>query len=158
MTLPKHLRGRWRYLAVGLRTWSGVPLSRAAFTRALEDAIVTLYGDAGSAAIDARVYAFSVADGYGESVIRVQRGEVERARAAVATVTSVESSPVGLSVRGVSGTVRGCEEKYLGRQPEPPRESTVVFEDAQRRATIRGETADVVVDDAFVGATLLDLE
>lgn len=158
MTLPKHLRRRWRYLAVGIHTWPDARLSRSAFSRALAGAITDLYGDAGSAALDVRVYGFSFADGYGETVVRVPRGEVERARAAMATVTTIDGASVGLRVRGVSGTVRGCEEKYLGRQPEPPRESTVVFDNAQRSATIRGTTADVAIDDAFVGATLLDLE
>ena len=47
-----------------------------------------------------------------------QEGEDERARAAIASVGSIDGQPVGTRVRGASGTVRACEEKYIGGRPE----------------------------------------
>lgn len=129
--LPKHLRPRWRYLGVGLRTRPGVTLKRRAFQRELWFAAQNLLGDPGSADADLRVirFAFEAAPadsdaetggeatdgGRGEALIRVRRGEVEPARAALACVTAVDDAAVGLRVRGVSGTIRACAEKYCPR-------------------------------------------
>jgi len=60
-------------------------------------------------------------------------------------------------VRGVGGTVRSCEEKYLGGQPEPTGERTVAFAGSDRSAVVRDECYDVRTDDGFVGATALDI-
>jgi ribonuclease P/MRP protein subunit POP5 len=156
--LPKHLQPRWRYLAVGIETWPDGDLSRGGFQRALWYAAQNLVGDAGSADAGLTVFDFRFAGGVGETVVRVRRGEVERARAALACVSSVEGTPVGLRVRGVSGTVRACEERYLGRGTGEPRESTVVFRNDTRTASVRGRALDVSVAGSFVGATDLDFE
>lgn len=76
----------------------------------------------------------------------------------MATVTTIDDQPIGIRIRGVSGTVRACEEKYLGRDTEHFAENTVVFEGRERPAVSRDEDIDVRVDDAFIGATRLDLE
>lgn len=111
--LPKHLRPRWRYLAVGLESSPGADLDRSAFQRELRAATRSLLGDPGSAEVDLSVLDFAFADGAGHAVVRTRRGEVERARAAVACLHEVGDAPLGVRVRGVSGTVRACEEKYL---------------------------------------------
>ncbi len=111
--LPKHLRPRWRYLAVGLETSPDAAVSRGAFQRAVWYAAGNLLGDPGSADADLRVLRFSFGDGEGEAVVRARRGEVGPARAALACVAEVDGEPVGVHVRGVSGTLRGCTEKYL---------------------------------------------
>lgn len=156
--LPKHLRTRWRYLGVGLRSWPDAELARSAFQAAVWQSARSLLGDVGSARVDLRVLAFYADDGYGEAVVRTRRGEVADARAALACLSRIGDDPIGVRVRGVSGTVRGCEESYLGRQPEATRERTVVFADAERSAVRRGEEIDVRTVNAFVGATPLDLE
>ena len=158
MTLPKHLRPRWRYLAVGIETWPDASVSRDAFTGALEAATRTLHGDPGAAAVEARVLSVSVGDGTGEALLRVRRGDVERARAALACVGHVSGHPVGLRVRGVSGTVRACEERYLGRASAAAEERTVAFADGDREAVVRADAVDVRLPDGFAGATDLDLE
>jgi ribonuclease P/MRP protein subunit POP5 len=112
--LPKHLRPRWRYLAVRLETAADAALSRRAFQRAVWYAAGNLLGDAGSAEADLRVIRFRFSDGTGEAVVRVRRGETGPARAALACVDAVDGDPVGVEVRGVSGTVRACDEKFLG--------------------------------------------
>jgi ribonuclease P/MRP protein subunit POP5 len=156
--LPKHLRPRWRYLAVGVETWPDATLDRSTFQRQLWFAAQNLVGDVGSAAVDLSVLRFDVQDGSGSAVVRTRRGEVERARAVVACLTEVDGDPVGLRVRGVSGTVRGCEEKYIGGDAEPSAQRQVVFDNAERPATERGGRVDVRTDGAFVGATVLDLQ
>jgi ribonuclease P/MRP protein subunit POP5 len=111
--LPKHLQPRWRYLAVGLEAWPDADLSRSDFQRAVWYAAGNLLGDPGSADADLRVLHFEFGDGAGEAVVRARRGEVGPARAALACVSEVDSHPVGVHVRGVSGTVRACTEKHL---------------------------------------------
>jgi ribonuclease P/MRP protein subunit POP5 len=154
--LPKHLRPRWRYLGVGIETWPGEALSRGAFQRATWYAAQNLYGDAGSAATDLTVVRFAHDGTRGAAAVRTRRGEVERARAAVACVDAVDGRPVGLRVRGVSGTVRACEERYLQGATGGSEERSVVFEDADRRAFVRGADVDVETPAGFVGATELD--
>jgi ribonuclease P/MRP protein subunit POP5 len=155
--LPKHLQPRWRYLGVEIETWPDASLSRGAFQRELWYAAQNLYGDAGSAAADLTVLHFDHEGAEGETVIRARRDAVASARAALACVDAVDDHPVGVRVRGVSGTVRACEERYLRGGARPPEERHVVFEGADRVAHARGSTLDVATPPGFVGATELDL-
>jgi ribonuclease P/MRP protein subunit POP5 len=155
--LPKHLQPRWRYLAVGIETWPEADFGRRAFQRELWFAAQNLLGDAGSAELDLTVLRFDHEDGDGSAIVRVRRGETDRARAVLACIDAVDGVSVGLVVRGVSGTVRACEEKYIRRPTESPNQRQVVFENADRRAVERGERVDVRTDEAFAGATTLDL-
>jgi ribonuclease P/MRP protein subunit POP5 len=155
--LPKHLRPRWRYLAVGLESWADADVDRRSFQRELWFAAQNLVGDAGSAELDASVLYFSFEDGDGEAVIRVRRGEVERLRAVLATLSGVDGEPIGLSVRGVSGTVRACEEKYIRRPEIRIEERTVAFAGSDRPAVARDDRVDVDLPDGRVGATALDI-
>jgi ribonuclease P/MRP protein subunit POP5 len=155
--LPKHLRPRWRYLAVELESWPDADLSRGAFQRELWYAAQNLYGDAGSAEADLTVLSFDHADGRGRTVVRSRRDEVDRARAALACVDDVDGHPVGVRVRGVSGTVRACEERYLSGPHGETEQRHVVFGGVERTAYVRGSTLDVAGPDGFTGATELDL-
>jgi ribonuclease P/MRP protein subunit POP5 len=110
--LPKHARPRWRYLAVRVTT-RGEVIERDGFQRAIWYAGQNLLGDPGGADADLSVVRFRFADGEGAAVVRVRRGEVSTGRAAVACVDQVDRTPVGVAVRGVSGTIRACEESYL---------------------------------------------
>jgi ribonuclease P/MRP protein subunit POP5 len=88
----------------------------------------------------------------------VRHGHVQQARAALACVDEIRNDPVGLRVRGISGTVRACEEKYLGADGQIRDERKVVFGDADRSAVERDGLLDVRTDGAFAGATELDFE
>ena len=154
--LPKHLRPRWRYLAVGLESWPDARITRGDFQRDVWYAAQNLLGDAGSAEVDLTVYGFAFEDGTGHAVVRVRRGEVERARAAIACVDAVNGHPLGIRIRGVSGTVRACEEKYLHGPQVPTEERKVAFADAERRAVVRSPRVDARVGDGFLGGTELD--
>jgi ribonuclease P/MRP protein subunit POP5 len=156
--LPKHLRPRWRYLGVGIEAWPDATVTRGSFQRELWFAAQNLLGDAGSADADLTVFDFHFEDGRGETVVRARRGYVTEARAALACVDAVGDDPVGLRVRGVSGTVRACEERYLGRRDRTAEERNVVFEDADRSALARGPALDIRLPSGFAGATELDFE
>jgi len=111
--LPKHLRPRWRYLAVRLEGGPERGLARGTFQRECWFAAQNLVGDVGSAELDLTVVDFDYVGGGGYAVVRARRGEVDRARAVVACVDTVDGSDLGVRVAGVSGTVRACREKFL---------------------------------------------
>ena len=154
--LPKHLRPRWRYLAVELEAWPDADVSRGDFQRSVWFAAQNLVGDAGSADADLRVVRFAFDSASGEALLRVRRGEVDRARAAVACVDAVRDDPLRVAVLGVSGTIRAAAEKYLRDGAESSSDETVAFDGDSRRAVTRGERVDVDVEGSFVGATRFD--
>jgi len=156
--LPKHLQPRWRYLAVGLEAWPDADVSRSGFQRAVWYAAGNLLGDPRSADADLRLLRFEFADGAGEAIVRARRGEVGPARAALACVSEVDGQPIGVHVRGVSGTIRACEERYLGRRAGVRAERRVVFENDRRRGYVRDDRVDVAGPKGFAGATELDLD
>ncbi|ELY74595.1 Rpp14/Pop5 family protein [Natrinema pallidum] len=154
--LPKHLRPRWRYLAVELETWPDERIGRRSFQRELWYAGQNLLGDPGSADADLTVVRFEFADGTGDAVVKARRGETESARAALACIDGIDGAPVGVRVRGISGTIRAAEENYLGRDRQDSGERNVVFGNEERAAVLRDDVGDVRFDEAFVGATDLD--
>ncbi|MFC5134599.1 MULTISPECIES: Rpp14/Pop5 family protein [Haloferacaceae] len=156
--LPKHLRPRWRYLAVGIETWPDAEVGRRAFQRALWYGAGNLLGDAGSADAGLKLLSFSCSGGSGEAVVRVRRGHVEEARAAVACVSEVGGDPVGIRVRGISGTVRACEERYMRRAAASSTQRDVAFGDAERSAVVCGDAYDVRTESGYVGAAAFDIE
>jgi ribonuclease P/MRP protein subunit POP5 len=143
---------------VAIETWPDADLDRRTLQARLWERARGLYGDVGAADLDLTVVRFDGADGAWSAIVRTPRGESDRARSAVASVGTIDGAPVGLSVRGVSGTVRACEEKYIGRPPEPTEHADVAFGNATRRAVLRDQRVDVHVDGAFVGATTRDLD
>ena len=155
--LPKHLRPRWRYLAVALEAWPDADLPRGDVQRAVWFAAGNLLGDPGSADADLRIVDYDYADGAGEALLRVRRGEVERARAALACVSEVDDQPVRVAVRGVSGTMRAAEENYLGRTAEVSREDDVAFGGDTHPGVARGDRVDVDCG-PWVGATRRDCQ
>ncbi|GAB7091096.1 Rpp14/Pop5 family protein [Halorubrum luteum] len=156
--LPKHLQPRWRYLAVGLEAWPDATIDRRRFQRALWYAAGNFLGDAGSANVGLKLLGFRFADGDGEAIVRTRRGHVDDARAAIACVSEVDGDPVGVRVRGVSGTVRACEERYMGRAGGNLQQRDVAFADADSTAVVREDACDVRTDSGFVGATTFDIE
>lgn len=156
--LPKHLRPRWRYLAVAVETWPDASIDRRAFQREVWYAGQNLLGDPGSADADLTVVRFAVADGRGEAIIRVRRDEVDAGRAALACVDEVDGAPVGLCVRRVGGTIRAAEETFLHGRRQLSEERNVVFDATDRVAVVGAGAADVRLDDGFVGATDLDYD
>lgn len=156
--LPKHLRPRWRYLAVGVETEADVRIDGRDLQQAVWSAARSLLGDPGSADVDLRVMRTHLASGGGEVLIRVRRDEVERGRAALACVDTIDGDPIGLVVRGVSGTARAAEEKYMNGAASLQDEERVVLNSADHRAIPRGDGRyDLQMGGTIVGATELDL-
>lgn len=156
--LPKHLRPRWRYLGVEIESWPDTQINRGQFQRALYYSAQNLIGDVGSTDVDLGVYEFVFGDGAGTAVVRVRRGAVERGRAVCACVDRIDGQPVRVAVRGVAGTVRACEERYIRRPLENPEERTVAFENTDRFAFVRNRRVAVRTDSGFAGATDFDIE
>lgn len=156
--LPKHLQPRWRYLAVTVRTWPDERLVEHSFQRALWESAGQLVGDAGSAQLDLQVVLFRSSTGTGQAVVRTRRETVPLARGVVTTLSDVDAAPVGVCVRGVAGTVRACEEKYLRDPRQSCTESIVVFNNAERTAIVRSGRADIRTDDGWIAATERDLD
>ena len=156
--LPKHLRPRWRYLAVELETWPDESIDRRAFQREVWYAGQNLLGDPGSADAQLQVVRFEFAAGTGEAIIKVRRGETKSARAAIACIDDIDGAAVGIRVRGISGTIRAAEEKYLGRRGQVSEERNVVFGNEERVAVVRNDCADVRLEESFAGATDLDYD
>lgn len=158
MTLPKHLRPRWRYLAIEIENSPAISLTQNEFRDALQQSVRSLFGDLGDARLEVRVMSFSHTNGYGTAIVRTHRETVTEARAAVACISAETIPTLGIRISGISGTVRACEEKYLGQETESLTENTVVYDGAERPAVIRGNDLEIQVGDAFIGATRLDIE
>ncbi|MFB6125715.1 MAG: Rpp14/Pop5 family protein [Halolamina sp.] len=158
--LPKHLRPRWRYLAVDVETWAGTTLTRGDFQQATWYAAGNLLGDPASADADLTVVRFDhdAAAGEGRAVVRVRRGETDAGRAALATVTAVDGEPVGVRVRGVSGTVRACEERYLRGAPGPSYQQEIAIGGVDCQGHVRDGRVDAVLPSGPLGATDRDLD
>jgi len=155
--LPKHLRPRWRYLAVEIESWPDANLDEGQLQRQLWYSAQNLLGDTGSADLDLTVIRFTHDEGVGEAIVRTRRETVERARGVIAATETVEAEAVGLRVAGVSGTIRACEEKYMGRRPEATGQRYVAFDGEQRTASARHGRLDVETGSGHVGATTLDI-
>lgn len=156
--LPKHLRPRWRYIALEVTTWSDVHISRESFQRELWYSGQNLLGDPGGADAVLSVVHYEFEAGMADVLVKVRREETDRARAAIACVHEVEDIDVGIRVLGISGTMRAAEENYLGRHELAVDERNVVFDQDDRVGIIRGDVVTVKLETERVGATKLDLE
>ena len=157
-SLPKHLQVRYRYLGVGIESWPDADISRDRFQQQLWYAAQNLLGDAAAAELALSVRAFEHRSGAGEAIVRTRRGTVDRARAALACLAAVDGAPVGLRVRGVSGTRRACEERYMHQSPQFVAQRAVVFGNSERSGTVRDGRVDIQTDDGVTGAATLELE
>ncbi|MFB6086570.1 MAG: Rpp14/Pop5 family protein [Halodesulfurarchaeum sp.] len=155
--LPKHLRPRYRYLAVEIETWPEAVLETRAFQESVWSASRSLLGDAASAAVDLQVVEAAFTAGGGSAIVRVRRDAVERARSALACLMSVDGTPVRIGVRGVGGTIRAVEEHYRDGPPEPTGWEPVEYRGEHGTAVSREDRVDVDLGDAFVGTTPQEL-
>lgn len=138
-SLPKHLQPRWRYLAIEIETWPDATIDRRGFQRALWYAAGNLLGDPGSADADLTLLRFSFERGEGAAIVRVRRGKVGPARAALACIDTIDGEPTRVRVRRVSGTVEGCKKQF-----------------SSRASVKRDDAVDVKRDGTWVGATTAD--
>ena len=111
--LPKHLRPRWRYLGLQFETAETGDFTRDNLQQRLWYGAQNLVGDVGSATLDLQVIAFEYSQTSGQAIVKTRRGQVDQARAVIACLDSVADTTVGIRVRGVSGTVGACRERFL---------------------------------------------
>ena len=155
--LPKHLRPRYRYLAVEIEARPAAALDRQAFQAAAWSAARGLLGDAQSAAVDLQVLEGDFWAGGGAAIVRVRRDRVQSARAALACVEAVAGEPVRVGVRGIGGTVRATERQYWGGPPGVTDTETVEFREAEWTAQFREDRVDLESGGQFVGVTPAEL-
>ena len=111
--LPKHLQPRYRYLAVEFTLAHERSVTREEFQKACWVSARQLLGDTGSANCGLQVVKFTFNNEHGKAIVRVRRNTESKARAAIACIAKISDTPVFIFIRGTSGTVRSCEEKYL---------------------------------------------
>lgn len=155
--IPKHLRPRWRYVAIEVETWLEAEVNRSTLQGALWEAARSLLGDIASASLGLDVLRYAFTNGMGVAIVRVRRGTVDQARAVIATIDQVDDTPVRLGIRGVSGSIKACEENYLGIDRQAVTHEIVTLDGVDMAATVCGEAVDLEVDTTTVGATNLDL-
>ncbi|MFW5965756.1 MAG: Rpp14/Pop5 family protein [Halodesulfurarchaeum sp.] len=153
--LPKHLRPRYRYLAVEIEAPLGDPLEEPTFRETVARQSRSLLGDVGSAATDLRAVEIDLGDGGGTGLFRVRHDAVDRGRAVLACVSSVEGTPVRVGVRGVSGTIRAARE-HLDVSLQGGERESARFRNRDVEVQRRGDRIDLVGED--VAGTTADIE
>lgn len=97
------MRPRRRYLAVQIYGQGKLP-SEAGFRNAIWQQLSELYGEFGVSRIGFWLIAYHPAER--SAIIRCQHDQIRPLRAALATITGIESISLLLHVVGVSGTIR----------------------------------------------------
>ncbi len=105
------MRPRRRYLAVRIHTSNKLP-SETEFRNAIWKQLQELYGELGVSRIGFWLISYQPKDK--SSIIRCEHTQVRPLRAALATITEINSKPLLLQVLGISGTIR----KTLTHLPE----------------------------------------
>ena len=154
--LPKHLRPRYRYLAVEIETWPDADFGRRDLQEAVWAAARELLGDARSAAVDIQVIEADFWTGGGSAIIRIRRGTKAAARAAIACVSSVDGHDIRVGVRGIGGTVRATEN-YRDGPPAETGRKPITYRGDSGTAVFRADRVDIDLNGTFVGATPKEL-
>lgn len=164
--LPSSLREKKRYIAFEVEHEGELSPDRKALLDEIFFATQTLLGDSGSAEIGWRLIDYDGTRG----IIRVSLKGLDKARAALAAVTSIKGSRAAIRVLGVSGTIKAAIEKYI--VPKNIFSTSILSEvkvgtmsgTAVRK---RGEEIDIVPDDEeairranvrYAGVTSFDLQ
>ena len=99
---------RRRYLALKLE--SAEKFEAREFLDALWGAILRLYGEYGASKTSLTLIDY---DGEtGTAIIRVAHTELEKVRAAIATITEINTKPAAVHVLTVSGTLKALQRKF----------------------------------------------
>jgi len=100
------IKMRRRYLA--LKIDSSEKFEAKEFIDALWSAILGLYGEYGASKTGLTLIDYNGEKGI--AIIRVFHKEIERVRAALATITEINSKPAAVHVLTVSGTLRALHK------------------------------------------------
>jgi ribonuclease P/MRP protein subunit POP5 len=97
------MRSRHRYLAIRLHT-KGKPPSEPNFRNTVWQQLQELYGELGVSRIGFWLIAYHQESH--AAILRCQHDQVQPLRAALAAITSCNSTPLLVHVVGISGTIR----------------------------------------------------
>ena len=97
------MRARRRYLAVRLHTKGTLP-SESTFRNAFWQQLQELYGELGVSRIGFWLIAYRPESN--AAILRCQHDQVQPLRAALAAMTTCDSTPLLFQVVGISGTIR----------------------------------------------------
>jgi ribonuclease P/MRP protein subunit POP5 len=97
------MRPRQRYLAVQIHTSHKLP-PESNFRNAIWQQLQTLYGELGVSRIGFWLTSYHPKEQ--SAIIRCQHTQVRPLRAALATITEINSKPLVFHVVGISGTIR----------------------------------------------------
>lgn len=95
-----------RYLA--LKIDSVEKISSKEFNKAFWEAVLRLFGEYGASKTGMTLIDYDEEKGF--AIIRVALSEVEKVRAAIATITNVQSKQAAIHVLKVSGTLRSLHK------------------------------------------------
>ena len=155
--LPKHLRPRYRYIVVSIESWPTAKFDKRTFQHALWASTSRLFGDTGANAADLFLIQFEFSNGSGWGIIRTHRDALPIARPSIACISKINEFPVGILIRGVGGTIKSCQEKYLSEPSEPVHSGELLFDTKISPSFTRGHCIDIQTDTDFIGATHLDV-
>lgn len=105
-------RGSHRYLLVRFLAKDAIPQRTAEDT--VHCSIKEMFGRFGSAEINARMISFDETTAQG--VFRCRAEFTERLRAALVLITHVNGSPLAVTVKRVSGTIKGLKVRIQRRR------------------------------------------
>jgi len=99
----------WRYIAFEL-VGTGI-FSEQDIVKAVTGANLRLYGEVGTSEENLWIIEFDSEKQRG--IIRCSHKAQQKVLAALTAITKINEQDVVINVRGVSGTIRKCKEKYL---------------------------------------------
>jgi len=102
------MKMRRRYIA--LKIDSGEKFEQKEFFDALWNAVIRLFGEYGASKTGLALISYNMEEGF--AIIRVAHIEVEKVRAAIASITEVAAKPVAIHVLAVSGTLKALHRKF----------------------------------------------
>lgn len=107
------IKTRRRYLALKINAEEKLEVKD--LLDALWSTILRLYGEYGASKTGLTLIDYDREKGL--ATIRVSHTEVERVKAAIATITEVNAKPAAVHVLTVSGTLRALHKKVRGQRP-----------------------------------------
>ncbi len=104
------MRTRRRYLALKIDCDREITGTR--LVEAIWNAVTQLFGEYGASKVDLGLVAYNAVEK--AAIVRTAQASISVTRAAIASITAIDSEPVAVHVMRVSGTIRSLAEKMKG--------------------------------------------
>ncbi len=144
-------------MVVSIESWPTANIDKRTFQHAIWTSTSRLFGDNGAATADLFLIRFEFSDGSGWGIIRTPRDALHMAKSSLACISQINEFPIGILIKGVSGTIKTCEEKYLSDLPTSIVSKELFFNNKLSSCFIRENSVDIKIDNDFIGATHLDV-